>query len=445
MSRIAPALPENLSTARKAVAWEKEIEVQLITRLFGGGARPREIDERSWLRPAALKGALRFWWRATHAHLAEYDSLQKLKEREDLLFGSAARFGKKDEIKGGPGWLSVEVLNAVPANLGKEEFVPEEGSALNIAYFGAAGQGRDAATLGIPGKGDRAKLRLLLTEASAEKEILVALRAFFVLGGIGARSRRGAGALAVFKQADATDLGVPTTRTAVAEYLRHWVQVETPERPSLRDPRLFALANAEWASLGRRDAGSAEEAQKRSLELLRLVRQRRPHPSHWGGRNQWGQTEWPEADAVRLAVGTSSHPTVATRAGNFPRGVLGLPIVFHFKDEGPTGDPGDHTLYAQLLRAVKRLDRYTSPLLLRPVVVWGAKGREFLSLALWTRPTLPEDALPVLEPGAAKKGGATLSKTQTFPLSIASAAENAQLIQALDEAFNKATDFERIR
>lgn len=443
MSRIAPPLPEGLSTARKALAWEKEVEVQLITRLFGGGARPREIDERSWLRPAALKGALRFWWRATHAHLPEYASLQKLKEREDLLFGSAARFGKKGEILGGPGWLSVEVLNAVPANLQKPLYDPdtEVGKAVGIAYYpGAAQTGKEAARLGLRGTGGspRIRLRLDVVDEVTEREILLALRAFLLLGGAGARTRRGAGALSPATAASADKTKVPCHRDQVERFLAEWVT----ESPASVPADVFSLARARWAVVGKA-CDSPEEAHEKLLGVLREFRQLRTHPPNWDKKTPWGQTAWPEPDAIRLEVGTSSHPTQEEHRAQFPRAVLGLPIVFKFHDKDKE-DPGRHTLIGT--HRGKRIARFASPLLLRPIRIWtpGKKGEkakeEYLPVAMYTETTLPVDSYPLLEPTPeAKDRRRTLGASRTFSeTSFAVAAQTADLLAKLETAFKNA-------
>jgi hypothetical protein len=55
--RKPPVSPPD-SLTRKPV-WDCEAKVELITRLFGGGAKTREVDKVSWLRSSAAKSALR--------------------------------------------------------------------------------------------------------------------------------------------------------------------------------------------------------------------------------------------------------------------------------------------------------------------------------------------------------------------------------------------------
>ncbi len=437
----------DLSTQRRADG-SQEVEITLISRLFGGGARTRKLDERAWLRSAALKSALRFWWRAGQAH--RFPDLATLRGEEARLFGEAARFGPKGAIQGGPGLLSVEVPDAQLQGLGQESYEPVEGEAVNIAYFSAAEQKRkgiDAAKLGVPQKGTKAKLVLHLPVEASEadrEQILDALRLWLVLGGVGSRTRRGAGAVAVTKEAAAAALGVPTSLAELKAFLRRWLHPPSDELH--QHPGLWALAQAQAVLLGRGE-GSAEAAHERLLAVLREVRQDRPHPREWKGPKDWGQSRWPEGDALRLRVGVkpgAKHPPRSTNAERYPRATLGLPIVVHFKDEGAGGDPADHSISAALPSGGGwlRLNRFASPLLLRPVQVWEEGQPRFVPVA-WVGPyTLPSDARPLVEPTAGGVPSTVPAKAiaTTFDL----AAESKSVFDRLIAAFHPSAGFTRL-
>ena len=57
---------------------------RVVTPLFLGGAEPAKDCE---LRPASIKGAMVFWWRALRPDLP----LSKLRSEEEALFGSSER------------------------------------------------------------------------------------------------------------------------------------------------------------------------------------------------------------------------------------------------------------------------------------------------------------------------------------------------------------------
>lgn len=61
-------------------------ECRTITPLVMNGAKGDEPE----LRPASIKGILRFWWRALHGHL----ELKDLKEKESKLFGDTKQRSK---------------------------------------------------------------------------------------------------------------------------------------------------------------------------------------------------------------------------------------------------------------------------------------------------------------------------------------------------------------
>ena len=61
---------------------KEEFEVEIITPLFLGGAD----KVKSEIRPASIKGAIRFWWRALYGY--KFDSIEEMAEQEGLIFGS---------------------------------------------------------------------------------------------------------------------------------------------------------------------------------------------------------------------------------------------------------------------------------------------------------------------------------------------------------------------
>src|SRR5579884_334160 len=63
-------------------------EYKLITPLYGGGVTPDEFDPVTVVRSTEIRGHLRFWWRATRGGLVD-GSLEKLKMTEDAIWGKA--------------------------------------------------------------------------------------------------------------------------------------------------------------------------------------------------------------------------------------------------------------------------------------------------------------------------------------------------------------------
>lgn len=438
--RRLPDLPWQEIDVKRREKVTLSAKVHLTTRLYGGGARPGEIDERSWIRPPAFKSALRFWWRAGHAHL--FASLAEMHQRESELFGSAARYRGK-EIEGGQGLVSVRV-EASPSHQILTAFFPStQGDALNLAYFPAAlaQDERPAARLGIPDpKKVHATLFIDLPAKTADEdcaEVLTALRLFLVLGGAGARARRGAGALGLFTEENARSLGVPTTRPELVEFLKQ----HAAPKPHAGPAGVFSLAGCTALWLGAKSDGSAEKTQTLLLEMLREARQDRPHPRNWQGSAGWGRSRWPEADAIRFKTRRSNpsrpdwrHQPRAENQGLFPRAALGLPIILHFKDHLPGQDPPDQTISAfRPGRKEGRISRFASPLLLRPVQIWEKGQPAFLPLALLGPMTLPPQAIPLVEP---TKGGKPSGKPTAEP-SLADTFPDFPIASSSDKAFAK--------
>ena len=246
----------------RVLAWERTYT--LLTPLFGGGVEPREADPVSVVRATAVRGHLRFWWRAVRGWRAG-GSLERLWELESALFGHAG--------EGGASPLSVEVE------------VLREGEKVGIAQYGRAVQWY----LGFPLRGDKEwapvkegvafRLRLRFPEKVGElnfwEELEAALWAWETFGGIGARTRRGFGALLP------QGAGVPGEEE-IREKLRQYSQkAGWPEGVPHLTPKSFVrVVPLSWKELA---------------ERYQAFRQARPG----GDPRSPGRSYWPEPDGVR--------------------------------------------------------------------------------------------------------------------------------------------------
>lgn len=378
--RTPPRSPA--STERKK-GWECEGRVVLITRLFGGGARTREIDMISWIRSSAAKSALRAWWRAAHTH--DYTSLAEMRKREQELFGAFGAFDSTGRPRGGPGLLEVTVQSHLGAE--PEEYGESLSNPLNYAYFPAQEMGQQAARVAPPldQTWSSITLRSPSNEPTEQNLYLEALRLWLTLGGVGSRTRRGAGAIAPTTREEAKKLGLPASLDELKVFLRDNCQARTVA-DSLAE--VFCLARTRRIFLGPLQA-TGEAAQKKLLTVLRKARQDRPS----------GRSTWPEADAIRLKTDPRRawHPELKPKnAGQYPRTALGLPIVMHFKDDPPKEPLEHHILAALPGKEPRKLERYSSPVLVRPVRVWEGNRVQYVPVALFTDCTLPADARPLV-------------------------------------------------
>lgn len=306
----------------RVLTWERTYT--LLTPLFGGGVEPREADPVSVVRATEVRGHLRFWWRALRGWQAQ-GRLEELRKLENALFGSAGESGAS------PVAVEVEVLR--------------EGEKVDIARYGRAVQWY----LGFPLRGDGGwapvregvafRLRLRFPERvgalDLREELEAALWAWETFGGIGARTRRGFGALLPQGARAPTEAEV---RERLRRYSR---EAGWPEGvPHLTPQSPVRVVPLSWRELA---------------EGYQAFRQARPG----GGTKNPGRSLWPEPDEVRRLTGKHA-PTHPPRhpVHKFPRAQFGLPIIFHFKDKG---DPSDTTLQP------REAERRASPLLFRPL------------------------------------------------------------------------------
>lgn len=216
MPRTVPTPPPPL----KAPALETwTLRLRTITPLFGGSATPREVDAENPVRSASVRGHLRFWWRAVAG--ARYGTAEELFKAEEAIWGSAQRYGKvalrvleqkagkavkPSDLVGDKGTARTGPMERFflhPFNPDKSKGL-EEASGLQWVEF---------------------TLELTPSLSDPEKEHLRrALRAWIAFGGVGARTRRGAGALEVV---DDPQNWLP----ANPEQLRAWFAQQPVENP----------------------------------------------------------------------------------------------------------------------------------------------------------------------------------------------------------------------
>lgn len=145
-----------------------EFEVEVVTPLFLGGADTGKAE----LRVPSIKGALRFWWRAIHAHL----SLETLQEKESKIFGSANNAYGKSKIQ-------IRLTNILEYQT-KNKANPLPHKKVKFAFPCFA-------------PGDKFSLIIY-----GKEEMFDLFELFTVLGGLGKRSRRGFGSIVINKRDD---------------------------------------------------------------------------------------------------------------------------------------------------------------------------------------------------------------------------------------------------
>ncbi|MBE3518908.1 MAG: type III-B CRISPR module RAMP protein Cmr1 [Firmicutes bacterium] len=330
-------------------------EYELITPLFGGGVEPGVPDPVMPVRGTEIRGQLRFWWRATRGGRFN-GSLAEMKKREDEIWGTTGT-----DRKGFPSNVQITV-RVINAGEDKEIFVSRNRAAKgweNIAYvaFPLQSQGRQLARKVRVGVSF--ELTLTYPERISE-DVEAALWAWETFGGVGARTRRGFGALKLVA-VDRCPVKLPDPRD-----VENWIRQKLAEHLDCTEPK--ASGTLKWPSgvphlsstPRMRITGakpSAWEAWEHLISRLREFRQSR------GGRSGRGRSDWPEASAIR-AVTSGAPPKSTPAVIKVPRAAFGLPIVFHFRGQN---------LQDVILRG-RNYERLASPLILRPLACDGDRG-----------------------------------------------------------------------
>lgn len=376
------------------------IDLRTITPVVGGGVKPLDADPLEPVRIPGIRGHLREWWRRLYGG-ADQDP-EELFEREARLWGGVG-VGKGKHVGGRrreePGERSRVVLRLDPAK--SKRGTPHRPGAGPVASdrvrpndpdfaYGLFGL-REKTPQGIEythALGYELSFRLIVTfrtgrgRSAAEelrdplRELLASIWAWVHLGGVGARTRRGFGALELVRSADLE--GLPRGLEDLASDWKPFFTLGGRGFESLFGGFCNAAdaTNPSWPPmlfLG--SEGTAFNSQKELLKDLREFRQgagiaRDP------GSPRPGQSRWPEGNLMRLrrdASATWEHAvpqSVQAQQADLgaPRAAFGLPIVMHFKsDQNPrNGGKRDADACGQILPP-NRLERWASPLLLRPV------------------------------------------------------------------------------
>lgn len=323
--------------AARAAAAADAVTVQctLATPMYGGGVTPGEVDRELPIRPGAIRGQLRFWWRLLYG---ADDDPGTVFSAESALWGGIATKGPRASQ------VAVHVRRESEAKRmvnGRSKDFP--------TYSLILERGDDPFLLK-----DGYKFTLTLRFSGAvtdvqRNQVIETLRWWASFGGVGARTRRGLGAV----RASSNDVELKPVLSEEVESRSGWMLVGP--------------------------AGShAIEAWKNAVETLRDFRQRPNVGRNPGQGSRPGRSRWPEPDAIRRRTDQHArgHEPSHEAGGCYPRAAFGLPIVFHFKNPG---DPPDAVLEPC------RGDRMASPLILRPYFDGSAYRPLALLLPGWKK------------------------------------------------------------
>lgn len=318
-----PVLPE-----RDNNRFYKKLNVVAITPILGAGVEPGYSDFHFPIRGSTLRGLLRYWWRACNF---QTDDLKVLRKRETEIFGSTNVASD----------LRLKVLNVQCATSTKNQPTMPRYATFSCRKDKEAdnSQNIESFTFAIE------------CNKSYEKEIEEALWAWANFGGIGMRTRRGAGSIYIEEYAptDVKELEDRLTNVIKCDKRTSWSRLSSKMLCGNRQKCAMSV----WNDI---------------IKVLEDFTQKDVGRNKDKGR--FKRSRWPEADSIRRITksGSSKHAQSITGEENaFPRALFGLPIIIDLRGEhvkatiSPIGG-----------------ERYPSPLILKPLALKGKN--EFIPL-----------------------------------------------------------------
>lgn len=328
---------ENLKKGENIICETREYE--LITPLFGGGAETKKADEISVIRATEIRGHLRFWWRATRG--GQFANIQELREHEDSIFGSTEKYSALQ--------IDLTIINRGKTfpdqqdDNGDDQSIDSIKSPLGYVAFPLRGENAEVI--------EKVEFSVKFTYPSGfSDDIKASLWAWEMFGGLGARTRRGFGAIQNKNY-------LPQNRNAVETDIQNNLTTYLSGNTWANDvPHLETFANTRYKVTN--PSNSEIEVWNYLVKQLQKFRQART--------GKYGRSKWSEPDAIRSRTSTSTaHRIPITNIDKFPRAAFGLPIVFKFKTDTITtfNDPITTTLEG----FDEKQKRLSSPLIFRPI------------------------------------------------------------------------------
>lgn len=322
--RKVPVFQEEYRPKLKSGWIELERTYRLLTPLIGGGWEPFVNDLQMPIRGGTIRGSLRFWWRATCGN--RFGGLEQMREKEMAVWGNT---NKSSLIE-----ILIEVNNANKSKLKPTHKAKDRPDEKVIPAYVSWPLN--------PPKEKPNDIKSVLQELQftlhlrcprefegrdLEEEVKLTLWAFEFFGGVGARTRRGAGAICRL-----SDEGKAFYSKQDLEW--GWSRVKShpwPDGVPHLDADLKArVVQESWPHLANRHkAFFSERFSKANRDSLSLIK---PKRTALGAPFKWNQTKVDK----RLASPIIYRP-VELKEGNFS-------VVVALKNLGRQAPPTDPSL-----------------------------------------------------------------------------------------------------
>ncbi len=183
---------------------ELVFDCEVITPMFLSGADPKTVE----LRPASIKGALRFWWRALYGS----DNTEDMRKKEGDLFGNTEKKSKvrifiKDEKLNIKTELNGGKIYTVVSSKGKFNLKIFDYLAFGLCEYNKELKGNKYIRPHIvPGSTFSLGIELNNCNQIEKSQIINALSCLHYYGSIGSRARNGFGCISIKPQNGETKL-----------------------------------------------------------------------------------------------------------------------------------------------------------------------------------------------------------------------------------------------
>lgn len=394
----------------QALNWHT-LECELVTPMYGGGVKAATVDLKMPIRVSAIKGQLRFWWRLLAQHKWKLGNTKAIQNAEFALWGG---MGDEDGGRASQVFLKVTQPKLTHHDLVEyTEYLDTSPNNKKLSYvLFPASNADDKKTnpqkLLAP---EKVKFQMSFAFAACIQhdqntvsQILETLQWWANFGGLGARTRKGLGAIHITESSDYPKICQSLTEAEIKS------------------------ANCAISLKGK--SANALAQLYTGIQKLSDFRQKEEIARNKGTGKSAGRSRWPEPDAIRtitgqyLILGEKNHKPVHAAKNVFPRALFGLPIIFKFKNDEKDDSKNyikspDRPEPKQTTLVPTSSERLASPLFIRPFYLGtNAKGeKEWASCALVT----PYEHIKSMQ--------VTIGRGETYPVWNADTAQHIRPIQ----------------
>ncbi|PIE66298.1 MAG: type III-B CRISPR module RAMP protein Cmr1 [Desulfobacterales bacterium] len=336
--------------------------IEAVTPIVGGGINSYVPDKTNPVRPSAIKGQLRFWWRS----MQDVSSPEKLLEKEKRIWGGIAGTDQ-DKAVASSVIMKIEDVTAeyhTVLERNDKGYIEYDEYPAYVLFPFQGHKEKDSFTLTFP---CIFTLKLQCPQKYKD-EVDKSVRLWLLFGGIGARTSRGCGSL-YCEQVMETFKG----SSAIEKFLRECASDIAPKAGRAPFP---VLAHARFASSSD-NTGNVEKGWKNLLNKYGAFRQQNAR----GGKMNRGRTRWADADAIRLMTKEydyNIHPTYYQKP-YFPRAAYGLPIQYEFKEKA--FDP-----QGKFEVRPSNMERWPSPVIIKTIQL---NNEKYLNICLVLNSKIP--------------------------------------------------------